>query len=234
MKNTRNTNGTRGLILRRIFHLLFAFIIIYYYIPETMFGVPTYYFIIILFFFIPVIIEIVRLRAGITFMGLHEDERNHVASYLWFTAGATLLILVFPQQIAAPCIVATALGDPVIGLTKPYRRRIIFSVAFLICLLVFILFRYPIFVAIFAAVVAFIAESFEFKIRMRLRPSIFWSRSKHRFSKYKSFFDFLFRTDDDFMMQIIPAVALFILFSFLPELLPPQVIYPIPSLLPYA
>lgn len=229
-----DTEGTRGSLIRRIFHLLFAFVVIYYYLPPTIFGVPTYYYIIILFFLIPVIIEIVRLRAGITFLGLHKQESNHVASYLWFTSGATLLILIFPQQIAAPCIVATALGDPVIGLTKPYRRRVIFSIAFLICLFVFVLFKYPIYLAIFAAVVAFIAESFEFKIRVRLRPNLFWSRSKHQFSRYRSFFDFLFRTDDDFMMQIIPAVTLFILFSLLPELLPQQIIYPLPSLLPYA
>ncbi|WP_455392028.1 hypothetical protein [[Eubacterium] cellulosolvens] len=225
---------SNGLIIRRIFHLLFAFIVIYYYLPATIFGVPTYYLIIILFFLLPVLIEIVRLRRGITFLGLHDHERNHVASYLWFCAGATLLIIAFPQQIAAPCIIATALGDPVIGLTKPYRRRFIFIVTFLICLLVFVLFQYPIYLAILAAGVAFIAESFEFKIRVRLRPNLFWSRSKHRFSKYKSVFDFLFRTDDDFMMQVIPAIVLLILFTILPELLPPQVIYPLQSLMPYA
>ena len=224
----------KGALTRRILHLLFTFAIIYYLLPFTVFGIPRHYYFIIIIFLIPILIEIIRLRAGVIFHGLHEHEANHVASYVWFTTGATILILFFPQQIAAPCIVATALGDPVIGLTKPYRRRFIFLITFIICLLVFILFKYSIYIAIFAAAIAFIAESFEFKIRIRLRPNLFWSRSRHRFSRYKAFFDFLFRTDDDFMMQIIPAVALFILFSIFPELLPPEIIQPLPSLLPYS
>jgi hypothetical protein len=93
---------------------------------------------------------------------------------------------------------------------------------------------YQIYLAIFAALVSFIAESFEFRIRVRLRPNIFWSRSKHQFSQYKAAFDFLFRTDDDFMMQVIPAVILLILFSLFPTLLPPKILFPLPFLAPLA
>ncbi len=217
-----------------MFHLLFAFVIVYYLLPTTVIGIPTYILLIILIFLLPILIEIVRLRSGVIFLGLHDHERNHVASYVWFTTGATILILFFPQQIAAPCIIATALGDPVLGLTKPLRRRFIFSITFLICLVIFIIFKYEIIIAIFAAVITFFAESFEFKIRARLRPNLFWSRSRHQFSKYRHFFDFLFRTDDDFIMQIIPAVILLIIFSLFPELLPPKVLFPIPYLSNFA
>ena len=224
----------KGLLIRRAYHLLFALVIIYYLFPKTVFGIPTYIYLIIFFFFVPLTIEIIRLRFSIIFMGLHEHERNHVASYLWFTSGAMLLILIFPQQISAPCIVATALGDPVIGLTKPLRRRFIFSIAFLICLIVFIIFKYEILLAVLAAIITFIAESFEFKVRLRLRPNLFWSRSKHQFSKFRSLFDFLFRTDDDFMMQVIPAIILSIIFLVFPQLLPPKVLFPLQYLMPYA
>jgi hypothetical protein len=222
-----------GWFTRKILHLLFALVIIYYLLPSTIFQVPTYIIVVVLFIILPFSIETYRLRRGIIFTGLHEHEKDHIASYAWFTLGATVLLLFFPQQIAAPCIVATALGDPVIGMTKRYRRRIMVSVTFLICLMVFILFRYYIIVALFAAGVTIIAESFEFRIRIRLRPNLFWSRSRRELSNLKSFFDFIFRTDDDFMMQIIPAVTLAILFFVFPDLMPERILHPLVELLPF-
>lgn len=233
MSNTSKPTNEKGQFVRRILHLLFGMVIIYYLIPSTIFGFPTYLLVVILFLILPISIEIIRLNKGILFLGLHDHEANHVASYVWFCFGATILLLFFPQQIAAPCIVATAFGDPVIGLTKPYRRRFMVSITFLICLTVFLIFKYEIILALFAAAVTFIAESFEFRIRVRLRPNLFWSRSKRKFSSLKSFFDFLFRTDDDFMMQIIPAITLLILFSIFPGLLPEQVLHPLPQLAPF-
>ena len=223
-----------GMLVRRALHLFFAFVILYYFFPPTLFGLPMYIYLVILVFILPLIIETIRLRTGKLFIGLHDHEANHIASYLWFTSGATILILFFPQQIAAPCIVVTALGDPVIGLTKPYRRRFIVITTFLICLVVFLVFKYPILLAIIAAGIAFIAESFEFKIRIRLRSNLFWSRSKHRFSSYKGLFYFLFRTDDDFIMQILPAIILLVIFTVFPMLLPSEVLHPLPQLLPFA
>ena len=220
----------KGWFIRKMFHLLFALIIFYYFFPKTIFGMPMYLFLVIIFLFMPLTIEIIRLKSNMVFLGLHEHERDHIASYVWFSIGAILLILFFPQQIAAPCIVATALGDPVIGLTKPLRRRFIVSIAFLICLAVFLIFKYILILALFGAAIAIIAESFEFKVRIRLRPNIFWSRSKKRFSYYKSFFYFLFRTDDDFIMQIIPAIVLLIIYSIFPEFLPPTLLHPLPGL----
>jgi hypothetical protein len=224
----------KGILIRRFFHILFALVLIYYLIPRTIVGYPTYIFLVIFIFILPLCIEVIRLNKGVIFTGLHEHEKDHIASYLWFTTGATVLIIFFPQQIAAPCIIATALGDPVIGMTKPYRRRYMVSISFLICLMIFIIFKYELILAIFAATVTFIAESFEFKIRIRLRPNIFWSRSKRQFSGYKRFFDFLFRTDDDFIMQIIPAIILSIVFLIFPALMPPELLHPLPELLPYA
>ena len=229
-----DNNLEKGLIVRRICHLAFAFVIIYYLLPRTIVGIPRYMFVIIILVIVPWSIEIIRLYKNTSFLGLHDHERNHIASYAWFTFGAAILLLFFPQQIAAPCIVATALGDPVMGLTKPYRRRYIFLIAFLICFIVFIIFKYQPILALFAAAVAIIAESFEFKIRIRLRPNLFWSRTKKRFSDYKHFFNFLFRTDDDFIMQIIPAVVLLIVFLVLPELMPPEIFKPLPQLAPFA
>ncbi len=229
-----NNKREKGNLIRRFFHILFSLVIIYYFVPRTIAGYPTYVFLVIFIFILPLSIEVIRLNKGFIFIGLHEHEKDHVASYLWFTTGATVLILFFPQQIAAPCILATALGDPVIGITKPYRRRYMVSISFLICLMIFIIFKYELILAILAAIITFIAESFEFKIRVRLRPNLFWSRSRKRFSGYKRFFDFLFRTDDDFIMQIIPAIILSIVFLLFPTLMPSELLHPLPELLPFA
>jgi dolichol kinase len=162
---------------------------------------------------------------------LREYERGRVASYLWFTVGATLLIVFFPQQIAAPCILATAVGDPALGVTKKLRRRYTFSIALLLCFLVFFAFKYWLLVAIFAAGATFIAQFIEFKVQWRVRRSLFWSRSKHEVSPYQKYFDILFKTDDDFMMQIIPAVVLFVLFLIRPELMPDPLLEPLEQLM---
>ncbi len=229
-----NITDIKGTFLRRSLHSLSALIIIFYLFPATIFGVPSYLYMILFLIIVPLTIETIRLNKNTLIIGLHDYERDHVASYMWLTFGATILILFFPQQIAAPCIVATAFGDPAIGLTKPYRRRFMVLITFFICLAVFIVFKYFLLVALFAAALTFIAESFEFKIRVRLRPNLFWSRSKRKFSTLKSFFNFLFRTDDDFTMQLIPALILFLFFLIMPELMPPQILHPLPSLLPYS
>jgi hypothetical protein len=161
---------------------------------------------------------------------LREYERSRIASYLWFTVGATILIVFFPQQIAAPCILATAVGDPALGVTKKFRRRYTFSIAIIICFLVFLAFKYQLLVAILAAGITFIAQFIEFRIQWRVRRSLFWSRSKHEVSKYQKYFDFLFKTDDDFMMQIIPALTLLFLFLIHPDFMPDPLIEPLEQL----
>jgi dolichol kinase len=154
------------------------------------------------------VIESVRLKYGVVFLGLREHERHRVASYLWFTSGAVLLIAVFPQQIAVPCILAAAIGDPVIGETRRFRRRFAFSLGFLSCFLIFLLFGYPILLAVIAGGVTFIAESFEIEVQWGLREDLFKSRSRGRVSKYRKLFDLVFKTDDDFVMQVVPAIII--------------------------
>jgi hypothetical protein len=205
-------------------------ILVVYLMPDTIFGVPSWIYLVILFVGIPIIIETVRLQKGTILLGMRAYERGRVASYMWFTIGAAILILFFPQQVAAPCILATAFGDPAIGITKDMRRRYTFSIAIILLVLIFIIFKYPILLAIFAAGVTFVAQFIEFKIQWHVRKSLFWSRSKHEVWKYNRYFDALFKTDDDFMMQMIPAVVLFILFTFVPELMPEVLLIPIEQL----
>jgi dolichol kinase len=220
----------KGEMVRRVMHVCVGAVLLFYFLPHTLIGVPTWIYLVMLFVALPVCIEIIRLNKKTLFLGLREYEKSRVASYVWFTIGATLLILFFPQQIAAPCILATAFGDPAIGVTKKLRRRYTFSIAIIIIFLIFLAFDYILILAIFAAGVTFIAQFIEFKIQWRVRKSLFWSRSKHEVSEYRKYFDFLFKTDDDFMMQIMPAIVLFILFLIQPDLMPDTLLEPLEQL----
>lgn len=223
-------SSLKGEIVRRVLHICVGAILVYYILPSTLFGVPTWIYLVALFIALPICIEVVRLNNKSLFLGLREYERSRVASYVWFTTGATLLIIFFPQQIAAPCILATAFGDPAIGVTKKLRRRYTFSIAIIIIFLIFLAFKYMLILAVFAAGVTFIAQFIEFKVQWRVRRSLFWSRSKHEVSKYRKYFDFLFKTDDDLMMQFIPAVVLFFVFLILPDLMPDTLLEPLDQL----
>jgi dolichol kinase len=206
-----NPRHERGHWLRRGLHIAYGGVVLFYLFPPVCFGIPTLLYLAVFFVGIPIIIEAIRLTRGAIFIGLREHERHHVASYLWFTAGAVLLIAIFPQQIAAPCILSAAIGDPIIGETRRFRRRFAFSIGFLVCFAIFLLFHYPIGLAIIAGGITFIAESIELEIQWGLREDLFTSRSKGRVSKYRQWFDFVFKADDDFMMQVVPAIIITIL-----------------------
>jgi hypothetical protein len=148
-----------------------------------------------------------------------------VASYVWFTTGAVLLIAFFPQQIAAPCIIGAAIGDPLLGMTRKFRRRYTFSITYIALLAVFIIFQYRLELAVLAAGIMMVSESLEIRVKWQLRPTLFYSRSKKKVSHYRNFFEVLFKTDDDFMMQIVPAVALAVIFLLIGwNHLPPELI----------
>ena len=122
-------NSEKGLSIRRVYHLFFGLVIIYYIFPSTIFGIPTYIYFITFFLIIPLCIEVIRLNKGILFLGLHDHERDHLASYVWFCLGANILILFFPQQIAAPCIFVS---DACVMPVKPNRniKNIVVLIAF--------------------------------------------------------------------------------------------------------
>jgi hypothetical protein len=201
----------RQRLFRRALHVSFGAVVLYYLFPKTILGLPTW-ILLVAFITIPsVIMELWRIKSHRLFYGLREHETHHVASYFWFVNGAVLLLIFFPQYIAAPCILATAIGDPVIGETRLLRRRWAFSIGFLVCFFSFLLFRYH---WAFAAIAGLIAESMTLEINWEFRDELFYSRSQKKVSRYKEWFDFIFKTDDDLMMQLIPALFIFLCVLF--------------------
>ena len=195
---------------RRVFHTFGAAFLLYYMLPET-------YWINLLKFWVPLIIlimavllELLRLKGKISgdhFFGLRMYEQNRIGSYLFFAIAIIILLMFFPQQIAVPCILCACLADPIMGeLRYRYGKKEVYIIGFLLCMLFFVVSWYKadislmILVAIIGALGAVIGEVKKF----------WW-------------------LDDDFMIQMVPAVLVYIIWIAIPYLglsYPGQIIYP--------
>jgi len=196
---------------RRVFHAFGACFLFYYMLPDVdwinllKFWVPP---LIIVF---AVILEVLRLKGVISgdhFFGLRMYEKNRVGSYLFFGLAVLILLRFFPQQIAIPCILCGCLADPVMGEVRYHFGKVrVYLVGFLLCMVFFMVSWYKadlwivFLVSIVGAGGAVLGEVKKF----------WW-------------------LDDDFMIQIVPAVLLIILLLSLKqmgiEISFEQVIYP--------
>ncbi|MBD3228626.1 MAG: dolichol kinase, partial [Candidatus Lokiarchaeota archaeon] len=116
---------------RRVFHTFAASFLIYYYIPDNFllrFIIPSAIVLIIFIF------ELLRLHKKIDknyFYGLKIYETNRPASYLYFGVAAYILLILFPQQIAIPCILCGCFTDPIIGeIRNLFGKNISYIIAF--------------------------------------------------------------------------------------------------------
>ena len=195
---------------RRCFHAFGASFVFYYMLPDQdwinliKFWVP----LAILIFALS--LEIIRLKGLVSsdhFFGLRMYEQKRIGSYVFFAVAVVILLLFFPQQIAIPCILCACLADPMMGEVRyHFGKKQGLILGFFVCFLFFIITWYKadislmVLVGIIGATGAVIGE-------------------------YKKFW----WLDDDFMIQIIPAILLIILWYFIPQLgftYPEQIIYP--------
>jgi len=198
---------------RRVFHAFGASFLIYYLVPSNIAWIR------ILKFWIPVIIvilvfvlEFLRIKGKIDsghFFGLRMYEKNRVGSYLFFGLAILLLLIFFPQQIALPCILCACFADPIIGeLRLRFGKKKGYVVGFFVCMFFFIVAWYKadlwvvFLVSIIGATGAVVGEMRNF----------WW-------------------IDDDFMIQILPAVLILLLWFAIKiigvDILPDQIIYPV-------
>ncbi len=195
---------------RRVFHAFGASFLLYYMLPDV-------YFINILKIYIPPIIvifaislEVLRLKGYLSsshFFGLRMYEKKRLGSYVFFAIGILLLLMFFPQQIAIPCILCACLGDPIIGeLRSIFNKKYANIIGFIICMFFFMIVWYKsniyllLLVSIVGASGAVIGETKKF----------WW-------------------LDDDFMIQILPAVLvgiIWIAIQYIGFSYPDIVIYP--------
>ncbi len=197
---------------RRVFHTFAASFLFYYLIPdEPWINVIK---IVLPICIVGVIagIEFRRIRGQLDhqrFFGLRQYEKKRPASYLFFGVALLLLLLLFPQQIAIPCILCACFTDPIIGELRFYlKKNQAYVIGFFFSMFFFTMTWYKaewwilLPVSILGAAGAVIGEGKKLK----------W-------------------IDDDFMIQILPALLILLLWQGMlmlgVEILPPKLIPPI-------
>jgi len=197
---------------RRVFHTFAASFLFYYLLPdEKWINLGKIVFPIIIVACMAVV-EYQRIRGGLDhhrFFGLRNYEKKRPASYLYFGIGVLVLFLLFPQQIAIPCILCASFTDPIIGESRYYLgKKRAYLIGFVVSLCFFLVSWYRadwwilLLVCLLGATGVLIGEA-----------------KKLRF------------VDDDLMIQMLPAILLLLLWQGCVALgvniLPPKMILPL-------
>jgi len=196
---------------RRVFHAFGVIFLFYYLIPKEV------NWLLFLKNWLPpalvilaISLEILRLKGKISsdhFFGLRMYEKNRVGSYVFFAVGILILLRFFPQQIAIPCILCACLGDPIIGeIRGRLGKKYVYFLGFLVCTFFFVV------------------TWFKADIRLLLIVSVVGGFGAIVGETQKFWW-----LDDDFMIQILPAILLLIVWysvSYLGLTLPGEIIIP--------
>ncbi len=195
-ENVSAENSRRALMLqsinshwfRRMVHVSCACTLIYYLFPDSILWIYAAKIILASgIFFAAVVIEIIRLKGTLDegfLFPFRDYEKSKVGAHIWLGISALVLLVFFPQQIAAPCILAVCLADPVVGELRMKNKAIGFFCGFCISTAIFVVFNYPIMLCSLAGLLAVSAESI---------------RSKN--------------IDDNILMPLVPAVILLAAFQ---------------------
>lgn len=189
---------------RRMAHIAASSFVSYYLLPDDgWIGISKK--VAILFLLLACLIfDLVRLKGrGYRFFCLRRYEEERVGSYVYFVIGTVILLLIFPQQIAIPCIISASLIDPVVGEVRRFKHNLSYIVAFAISFLIFysawLTSPCAIPVSLISAAVLVLSE----------------------FKKFRYM-------DDDLLMQIAPAIVMLLLYIILGEgIMPRKLILPL-------
>jgi hypothetical protein len=170
----------------------------YYLVPETVLTLGQLsihrdvvllgFFVIIAFF------EILRLTGRWGMKLFREYEGNRISAPFWFCTTSAMLILLTPQWFAVPVILCTTIGDPVLGELRLRNVRFYTMYGWAVCAVPYLLYGYGLTAAVYFSASAVFAESNKPKIQDRN--------------------SFLYKSgilDDNFTMQVIPAMFLAII-----------------------
>ena len=199
-------------LFRRIFHTFAASFLIYYSLPNEQWINTLKFYIPIVIVVFALILEYFRLKGRIDrshFFGLRTYEEKRPAGYLYFGVAALILLLFFPQQIAIPCILCACFSDPIIGEIRHHSGiKEAHVIGFFVCVFFFLVtwFKADIWIVLLVSIIggtgALIGEAKKFWL-----------------------------IDDDFMIQILPAILILILWQGLKvtglDILPAEIILPV-------
>lgn len=195
---------------RRVFHAFGASFILYYMLPEVDWLNLLKFWVPIGIIIFACILEYLRIKGKISsnhFFGLRMYEKKRVSSYLFFGVAIVILLLFFPQQIAVPCILCACIADPVMGEVRHrFGEKYVYIIGFLVCMIFFMITWYKAgFYVMFATSIIGAAGAVVGETKK------FWW------------------LDDDFVIQIVPAILLLIIWIGAGPMgfdLPEKIIYP--------
>ena len=196
---------------RRVIHTSSAGFIGYYLLPDEPAMNIIKIIVPIVIFSGLAILEYLRLQLVIDhseFFGLRDYEKKRPASYLYFGSALIILFLLFPQQIAVPCILCACFTDPVMGECRYHLgKKIAIVVGFLLSFCFFVLFWHTVPVPISFLIPVIGATS-----------AVIGEIYKNRY------------LDDDFLIQMAPAFIIGSLWQLVAlydvNILPSPLIYP--------
>jgi dolichol kinase len=197
---------------RRVFHTFAASFLFYYLLPDEEWINLGKIVLPITIVLCMVVVEYRRIRGDLDhqrFFGLRNYEKKRPASYLYFGVAVLILFLLFPQQIAIPCILCASFTDPIIGESRYYLgKKRAYAISFIISVFFFLVTWYRadwwvlILVSLLGATGAVMGEAKKLKL-----------------------------VDDDFMIQMLPAILLLLMWQGLLaigiNMLPPPLLNPL-------
>ena len=197
---------------RRVFHTFAASFLFYYLLPDEEWINLGKIVLPVTIVLCMVVIEYRRIRGDLDhqrFFGLRNYEKKRPASYLYFGVAILLLFLFFPQQIVIPCILCASFTDPIIGESRYYLgKKRAYVIGFVVSMFFFLVTWYRadwwllILVPLLGATGAVMGEARKLKL-----------------------------VDDDFMIQMLPAVFLLLIWQGClllgVNILPPKMILPL-------
>ena len=200
----------RNILKRRLLHIAASIIIMYYLLPKKLPYIGEKHYLLLAGLTLVIGIELYRWYTAHYHPLdplLREYEQRRPASYVYFSVGSVILILLFPQYITIPCILSTAFCDPLIGIVRKKTKQ---------CN---------------AYILGFIVSFFLFAIVWLttlwwiMLTASFLGASMIILAEYSS----TLHLDDDLLMQLMPAIILFFLAQILLKSalpLPNQILYP--------
>jgi dolichol kinase len=177
---------------RRVFHTFAASFLFYYLLPDEEWVNLGKIILPVIIILCMVVVEYQRIRGDLNhqrFFGLRNYEKKRPASYLYFGVAVLLLFLLFPQQIVIPCILCASFTDPLIDESRYYLgKKRAYVIGFVVSMFFFLVTWYRadwwllILVPLLGATGAMMGEVRKLKL-----------------------------VDDDFMIQMLPAVFLLLI-----------------------
>lgn len=130
-------------VIRRIFHMTAVVYLVYYLLPEELFpGFYKWYGVLIILF-ATLAVEAVRLKTGMIFFGLRKYEEKRISAFAWFSIGMAIALLWFEMVYVVPVVIGMAFIDPLIGEIKRKNERfypvlpsVIYGMIMFSCLLI--------------------------------------------------------------------------------------------------